>query len=129
MDVGALWHNGGTLPLPQLIPVIVLGRLAVDRRWRGKGIGAGLLKDAVLRSIQVTQEIAARALLVHAISEPARKFYLKFGFVESPDQSYDVDVQPEQASVAEIVIIGRWETVGVSAALPTPASVRPRPSP
>ncbi len=70
--------------MPQSIPVIVLGRLAVDRRWSGKGIGAGLLKDAVVRSIQVTQEIAARALLVHAISEPARKFYLKFGFVESP---------------------------------------------
>jgi hypothetical protein len=45
--------------------------------------GAGLLKDAVVRAIQVTQEIAARALLVHAISEPARKFCLKFGFVES----------------------------------------------
>lgn len=50
----------------------------------GKGIGAGLLKDAVLRSLQVTQEIAARALLVHAISQPARQFYLKFGFIESP---------------------------------------------
>jgi GNAT superfamily N-acetyltransferase len=70
--------------MPQPIPVIVLGRLAVDRRWSGKGIGAGLLKDAVLRSLQVTQEIAARALLVHAISQPARQFYLKFGFIESP---------------------------------------------
>jgi len=69
---------------PQPIPVIVLGRLAVDRRWNGKGIGAGLLKDAVLRSLQVTREIAGRALLVHAISQPARQFYLKFGFVESP---------------------------------------------
>jgi hypothetical protein len=38
----------------------------------------------VLRSLQVTQEIAARALLVHAISQPARQFYLKFGFIESP---------------------------------------------
>lgn len=70
--------------MPQPIPVIVLGRLAVDRRWSGKGIGAGLLKDAVLRSTQVTREIAARALLVHAISAPARNFYLKFGFIESP---------------------------------------------
>lgn len=70
--------------MPQPIPVIVLGRLAVDRRWSGKGIGAGMLKDAVLRSTQVTREIAARALLVHAISEPARRFYLRFGFIESP---------------------------------------------
>lgn len=70
--------------MPQPIPAIVLGRLAVDRRWGGKGIGAGLLKDAVLRSVHVSQELGARALLVHAISECAREFYLKFGFVESP---------------------------------------------
>lgn len=70
--------------MPQSVPVIVLGRLAVDRRWSGKRIGAGLLEDAVLRSVQVTREIAARALLGHAISDPARRFYLKFGFIESP---------------------------------------------
>jgi GNAT superfamily N-acetyltransferase len=70
--------------MPQPIPVIVLGRLAVDRRWSAKGIGAGLLKDAVLRSIRVSQELGARALLVHAISPAAREFYLKFGFIESP---------------------------------------------
>jgi GNAT superfamily N-acetyltransferase len=70
--------------MPQPIPVIVLGRLAVDRKWKGKGLGAGLLKDAVLRSIRISQELGARALLVHAISESAREFYLKFGFTESP---------------------------------------------
>ena len=70
--------------MPQPIPVIVLGRLAVDQKWQGKGIGAGLLKDAVLRSIRISRELGARALLVHAISESARKFYLRFGFAESP---------------------------------------------
>lgn len=69
--------------MPQPIPVIVLRRLAVDRSWKGRGIGAGLLKDAVLRSIRVSRELGARALLVHAISEAAREFYLKFGFMES----------------------------------------------
>jgi predicted N-acetyltransferase YhbS len=70
--------------MPQPIPVIVLGRLAVDQKWQGKGIGAGLLKDAVLRSIRISRELGARALLVHAISESAREFYSRFGFVESP---------------------------------------------
>lgn len=70
--------------MPQPIPVIVLGRLAVDGSWKGKGVGAGLLKDGTLRAIRISQELGARALLVHAISEPARGFYLRFGFVESP---------------------------------------------
>lgn len=70
--------------MPQSIPVIVLGRLAVDGSWKGKGVGAGLLKDATLRAIRISQELGARALLVHAISEAAREFYLRFGFVESP---------------------------------------------
>jgi GNAT superfamily N-acetyltransferase len=70
--------------MPQPIPVIVLGRLAVDRKWQGKGIGAGLLKDGVLRALGASRELGARALLVHAMSERAREFYLRFGFVDSP---------------------------------------------
>lgn len=70
--------------MPQPIPVIVLGRLAVDRTQKGKGLGAALLRDAILRSLRISRDLGARALLVHAISEGAREFYLKFGFVESP---------------------------------------------
>lgn len=70
--------------MPEPVPVIVLGRLAVSRAWKGKGVGAGLLRDAVLRSARISRELGARALLVHAISESAREFYLKSGFVESP---------------------------------------------
>jgi GNAT superfamily N-acetyltransferase len=70
--------------MPQPIPVIVLGRLAVDRTKKGQGIGAALLKDAILRAVRISQELGARALLVHAMSESAREFYLRFGFVESP---------------------------------------------
>lgn len=66
------------------LPVIVLGRLAVHTDWAGRRIGGGLLKDAVLRSIQASALIGARALLCHAIDEEAVDFYLKHGFLSSP---------------------------------------------
>ena len=70
--------------MPDPLPVIVLGRLAVHRDCSGRGIGSGLLKDAVLRSMQAAELIGVRALLCHAIDEQAKAFYLKHGFVESP---------------------------------------------
>lgn len=70
--------------MPDPLPVIVLGRLAVHAGWAGRGMGSGLLKDAVLRSIQASALIGARALLCHAIDEEAMGFYLKHGFVSSP---------------------------------------------
>ncbi len=70
--------------MPEPIPVIVLGRLAVHTAWAGKGIGAGLLKDAVVRSLRLASEVGIRAMLCHAISEQAKRFYLHHGFVESP---------------------------------------------
>jgi GNAT superfamily N-acetyltransferase len=70
--------------MPDPIPVIVLGRLAVDAKWAGKGLGAGLLRDALERSLQAAQLIGARALLCHAIDDAAKQFYLHHGFVESP---------------------------------------------
>lgn len=70
--------------MPEPIPVMVLGRLAVDFRWQKNGIGRGLLKDAVLRTIQAAKYAGMRALVVHALSEEARKFYLRHGFLESP---------------------------------------------
>lgn len=76
---GALKRN-----LPEPIPVILVGRLAVHSGWEGMGIGRGLLKDAVLRAVIVSKEIGARALLCHAISLNAKHFYERFGFVESP---------------------------------------------
>ncbi len=70
--------------MPDPIPVMVLGRLAVDRAYQGRGIGQGLLKDAVLRTIQAAGIAGIRAILVHAISEGAKRFYLRHGFAESP---------------------------------------------
>ena len=69
---------------PDPLPVIVLGRLAVHSDRAGRGIGSGLLKDSVLRSIQASALIGVRGLLCHAIDEEAMGFYLKHGFVSSP---------------------------------------------
>jgi predicted N-acetyltransferase YhbS len=72
--------------MPDPLPVVVLGRLAVDDTWAGRGVGSGLLKDAVLRSLQAADLIGACALLCHAIDADAKAFYAKHGFVESPTQ-------------------------------------------
>ena len=70
--------------MPDPLPVIVLGRLAVHIGWAARVVGSGLLKDAVLRAIQASALIGVRALLCHAIDEEAMHFYLKHGFVSSP---------------------------------------------
>lgn len=70
--------------MPEPTPIVLLGRLAVHEQWTNRGIGEGLLKDAVLRSVSAAERIGVRALLCHALSESAKAFYLKHGFVESP---------------------------------------------
>ena len=72
--------------MPNPLPVIVLGRLAVDKRHQNQGMGAALLRDALLRSARVSAEAGVCAMLVHALSESAKRFYRNFGFVESPLQ-------------------------------------------
>jgi len=69
--------------MPDPVPVMVLGRLAVDCQRHGLGLGADLLQDAVLRTTRLTQEIGIRALIVHALHDAARSFYLHHGFGES----------------------------------------------
>jgi len=66
------------------VPVILLARLAVDRAEQGKGLGAGLLKDALLRAAQAADLIGCRAVLVHAKDPVAAAFYRRFGFEPSP---------------------------------------------
>lgn len=70
--------------MPDPIPVIVLGRLAVSTDRQGQGIGRGMLKDAVFRVIGVAEQVGVKAILLHAISVEAKRFYLRRGFVESP---------------------------------------------
>ena len=69
---------------PDSIPCLLIGRLAVDTKWEGQGIGSGLLKDAIKRVLSVSQIAGVRCILVHAKDEEAKRFYLKYGFQESP---------------------------------------------
>ena len=66
--------------MPDPVPVLLLGRLAIDRGWQGRGLGADLLRDAVLRAVAASETIGVRALLVHAISAEAKAFYERHGF-------------------------------------------------
>ena len=70
--------------MPDPVPVMVIGRLAVDQTAQGQAIGAALLRDAILRTLQAAEIAGIRAILVHAISERAKRFYEKWGFTASP---------------------------------------------
>lgn len=69
--------------MPDPIPVMLLARLAMDENWQGQGLGRGMLKDAVLRTLQAAEIVGIRAMLVHALSEEAIRFYQYFGFKSS----------------------------------------------
>lgn len=64
--------------------MILMGRLAVDQRYKGQGLGTALLKDSVLRAQSALEIIGVRGLLVHALHDQAKGFYLHHGFHETP---------------------------------------------
>ena len=70
--------------MPEPIPVMVLGRLAIDITRQSQRLGSSLLKDALLRTLAVAKNVGIRAVLVHAISEDAKRFYQGYGFQVSP---------------------------------------------
>lgn len=70
------------------VPIMLLARLAVDLNWQGKGLGAGLLKDALLRTLQAADIVGIRAIVGHAKHDEARRFYEHFGFFASPTDPY-----------------------------------------
>jgi len=72
--------------MPDPIPMAILGRLAVDRNWQGHGLGAALLRDAVERTRAASNILGIRGLLVHALSDDAKAFYERYGFVASPER-------------------------------------------
>ncbi len=70
--------------MPRQIPAVTLGRLAIDRRWQGQGLGRALLADVVRRALRASDEVIARLVIVHAISPAAEEFYLHHGFTRLP---------------------------------------------
>lgn len=70
--------------MPNPIPVVLIGRLAVDQRYQEHGLGRSLLQDAALKSIEASRLVGARAILVHALSEAAQRFYEKWDFRPVP---------------------------------------------
>lgn len=83
--------------MPNPVPVLLLGRLAVDRTRHGKGLGADLLSDAVMRAIAAAESVGVRAVLVHAVSDEARTFYEKHGFGPSPLDAMTLMITIEEA--------------------------------
>jgi GNAT superfamily N-acetyltransferase len=83
--------------MPEPVPAVLIGRLAVDRAWRGRGLGADLLRDAVLRIVAAAETVGARAILVHAISQEAKAFYERHGFRASPLDPMTLMVTIEEA--------------------------------
>jgi GNAT superfamily N-acetyltransferase len=88
LAVGAVTHADAPgrvrRNMPDPVPVMIIGRLAIDQSMQGKSIGPALLRDAVLRTIQAAEIAGIRAILVHAISDRAKRFYEKWGFIPSP---------------------------------------------
>jgi GNAT superfamily N-acetyltransferase len=83
--------------MPDPIPVMIIGRLAVDARHQGRGIGYGLLRDALLRTLQVAKQTGIRAVLLHAMTVDAKRFYQRAGFQESP-----VDPMTMMIAIADV---------------------------
>ncbi len=70
------------------VPIMLLARLAVAQPWQGRGLGQGLLKDAMLRTLRAAEIAGIRAFAVHAKGEAARAFYEHFDFVPSPTDPF-----------------------------------------
>jgi GNAT superfamily N-acetyltransferase len=70
------------------VPIMLLARLAIAQSWQGRGVGSGLLKDAMLRTLQAAEIAGIRAFAVHAKDDEARAFYERFDFVPSPADPY-----------------------------------------
>jgi GNAT superfamily N-acetyltransferase len=73
---------------PDPVPCLLLGQLATDREWRGKGIGTGLLKHAFERCISAAELVGGRALMVNAVDSEAAAFWCRRGFTPSKDDPF-----------------------------------------
>ncbi|MEV4736945.1 MULTISPECIES: GNAT family N-acetyltransferase [unclassified Microbacterium] len=89
LSSSAIDRGDGAAPLaagmPSSIPVVLLGRLAVDEEFAGCGLGASLLQHATLRALEAAETIGIHAVIVHAITDDVVPFYERFGFTRFPD--------------------------------------------
>lgn len=104
LAVGAVAHANAPgrvrRNMPDPIPVMVIGRLAVDETAQGQAIGPALLRDAILRTLQAAEIAGIRAILVHAISERAKRFYERSGFTASPAEPMTLMITVAEARKA-----------------------------
>lgn len=70
--------------MPEQIPLLLIGRLAIGKRWQGQGLGTDLLADALKRCLAASEIAGVRAIVVHAIDDGAAAFYRRHGFLASP---------------------------------------------
>lgn len=84
--------------MPEPIPVIIIARLAVDLVHQHQRFGGKLLREAVLRAILVSKTVGVRGVIVHALTDDAKAFYKRFGFVESPTQSHTLMLSLKDAN-------------------------------
>jgi GNAT superfamily N-acetyltransferase len=101
LAAGSVLHHSATgrvrRNMPDPVPIALLGRLAIDRRWQGRGLGPALLHDAVLRVVGAAESIGVRAILVHANSEEAKAFYEHWGMRTSPVEPMTLMITVEEA--------------------------------
>ena len=95
---GALRRNA-----PDPVPLLLLGQLAVDRDWQGRGLGAALLRDAARRAAGALRHVGFRALATHPIDDRAASFYCRYGWVAIPDSRPPLMVLPVQVLLAALV--------------------------
>ena len=79
------------------LPVVVLARLAVSQQPQGRGIGIGLMQDAIRRTVLIAEQAGIRALLTHPIDAEATRFYTRFGFIASPLREQQLLLLPKDA--------------------------------
>jgi GNAT superfamily N-acetyltransferase len=106
LSSGAVAHD--TAPkamrrnMPDPLPAMLLGRLAIDRRYHNQGLGSALLRDAMLRTLGISQETGVALMFVHALHDQAKQFYLSRGFVQSPLQA--MTLMMTVATIQQIVL-------------------------
>ncbi len=90
LSAGALSHDAAPKSMrrnvPDPLPALLLGRLAIDRRYHNRGLGSALLRDAMIRAVSIAGNAGVSVILLHALSDHAKQFYLSRGFLASPLQ-------------------------------------------